>query len=266
MGTAVVVVEQEAVVLQLAPEVLMFRALGDTLRLAAEAADANGHPVGVMWASSDSAVARVDTTGLVEAVGNGTATITAVGGGRAAATAVTVEQEPVALAGMPDVDTLLWYGESGDTLRLSAAAVDANLYPIEGIRVEWSSSLTSVATVDGDGLVRGSGEGATVVTATGGGLQARTQLSVVNRDRAALTALYHATGGAVWERNRNGLSARLRDWEGATTELRADGVVTVVALDLEKNGLTGPIPSEIGNLASLTDLPLFESGLFEIVL
>ena len=61
--SATVTVEQEAVTLTLTPEDVAFRALGDTLRLVAEAADANGHPVPVAWSSSDTAVAQVDDFG-----------------------------------------------------------------------------------------------------------------------------------------------------------------------------------------------------------
>ena len=59
------VVEQEPIALQLTPEALEFRALGDTLRLVADAADANGHPVEVAWSSSEPTVAQVDASGLV---------------------------------------------------------------------------------------------------------------------------------------------------------------------------------------------------------
>ena len=51
---------------------------GDTLRLAAEALDANGHPVGhavFAWSSGDTSVARVDATGLVEGRAEGVVTI-----------------------------------------------------------------------------------------------------------------------------------------------------------------------------------------------
>ena len=48
-------------------------ALGDTVRLLAEALDANGHLVAdteFAWASSDESVLTVDGTGLVTAAGN----------------------------------------------------------------------------------------------------------------------------------------------------------------------------------------------------
>lgn len=61
----------------------------DTLRLAAEARDANGHPVRravFAWSSGDTAVARVDSAGLVAGTAEGTVTISA-GADRAVGTA-----------------------------------------------------------------------------------------------------------------------------------------------------------------------------------
>ena len=59
--------------------------VGDTLRLVAEARDANGHVVAepgvVSWASDDISVATVDASGLVRGVGEGSALITATAGG-----------------------------------------------------------------------------------------------------------------------------------------------------------------------------------------
>jgi len=69
-------------------------ALGDTLRLAAEAFDENGHAVegaAFSWSSSDVDVARVDETGLVEALAEGTARITARAGDASGVAEITVE-------------------------------------------------------------------------------------------------------------------------------------------------------------------------------
>ena len=66
---------------------------GDTLRLAAEAADANGHPVagtGFVWASGDTLVAVVDNAGLVTGVGLGKADVTATAAGAGGRTELTV--------------------------------------------------------------------------------------------------------------------------------------------------------------------------------
>ena len=84
-GTATVTVAQtvSSVLVSPAADTLV---AGDTLRLAAEATDANGHTVAgaeFAWASGDTAVAVVDATGLVTGVGAGEVEITATTSGLA---------------------------------------------------------------------------------------------------------------------------------------------------------------------------------------
>ena len=82
--------------------------------------------------------------------------------------------------------------------------------------------------------------------------------SASDEDRAALEALYDATGGAGWTDSTNWkTSAPLDDWYGVTTD--ADGRVS--QLDLSWNGLTGPIPVELGGLVNLQRLELFSNDL-----
>ena len=266
--SAVVVVEQVAADLELAPEAIQFRALDDTLRLVAEATDANGHAIeSVTWISSNAAVAAVDASGLVTARGNGSARITATASGAISSATVTVEQEAAAL-GLPTADTLLWYGQPGDTLRLAMTAADANGHPlervlIESIPIKWSTSRSGVATVDDGGLVKGTGEGFTTITATAANrVKASTELTVVNRDRAALAAFYHGTGGPDWWCNENWITDMPMDtWCGVSTSIRADGVVMVTWLNLAGNRLTGPIPAELGSLVNLYGLNLSSNHL-----
>ena len=71
-------------------------------------------------------------------------------------------------------------------------------------------------------------------------------------DKAALAALYDATGGANWTNNTNWLSDEpVGNWHGVTVN---NGRVT--GLNLAANNLTGTIPSELGNLSSLEELYL----------
>ena len=77
-------------------------------------------------------------------------------------------------------------------------------------------------------------------------------------DRAALEALYDATGGAHWTDSTNWkTSAPLGEWYGVTTD--ADGRVT--HLDLFESGLSGPIPAALGDLSNLVDLILSYNAL-----
>ena len=86
-------------------------ALGDTLRLAAEAFDENSHAVegaAFSWSSSNASVATVDGSGLVRGVGDGAAAIVATAGSAAGTSEITVES--------PDRAALVAFyeGTSGD--------------------------------------------------------------------------------------------------------------------------------------------------------
>ena len=80
----------------------------------------------------------------------------------------------------------------------------------------------------------------------------------VNTDRAALATLYNATNGSSWLVDTNWLSnGPLGEWHGVSTD--ADG--RVAGLSLLGNQLSGPIPSELGNLTNLERLSLWGNQL-----
>ena len=77
-------------------------------------------------------------------------------------------------------------------------------------------------------------------------------------DRAALVALYQATGGPNWRYDRNWLTHEpIGDWFGVTT----DAAGRVIGLDLYYNGLSGYLPAELGDLTSLQHLLLTRNQL-----
>ena len=253
-----------ATTLTVTPATAERTALGATVQLTAEVRDQNGNVMSgatVSWSSSAPAVAAVDGSGLVTAAGNGTATITATAGSASGTAAVTVAQAPNSVAVLPAEATIAALGE---TLRLVAEAFDENGHAVEGAEFTWSSSDDEVAAVDGSGLVTAAGNGTATITATAGSASGSTTVTVVeNPDRAALVALYEATEGPNWVNSENWLTdAPLGDWYGVDT----DGSGRVVALnlagktdrwpDVTPHGLEGPIPPEIGSLASLRRLSL----------
>ena len=177
-GTAAVTVAQTVSAVTVTPPADTLVALGDTVRLVAEAVDANGHAVTgaeSMWASSDTLVATVEASGLVTAAGNGTATITATSGTASGSTAVTVAQTVSAVTVTPPADTLV---ALGDTVRLVAEAVDANGHAVTGAEFAWASSDTRVATVEASGLVTAAGNGTATITATSGTASGSAALTV----------------------------------------------------------------------------------------
>ena len=77
-------------------------------------------------------------------------------------------------------------------------------------------------------------------------------------DRAALEALYDATGGPGWtDRTNWNTAAPIGEWFGVTT----DAAGRVTRLELPGNGLTGPIPDALGNLVNLGVLHLGDNAL-----
>ena len=160
------------------PDTLVLTTLGQTAQLAAEVRDQIGRVMEgttVSWSSSDTTVATVDASGLATTAGNGTATITAASGSASDSAVVTVVQRVSAVVVSPATDTLV----VGDTLRLAAAATDANGHPVAEATFAWASGDTLVAAVDDAGLVTGTGGGEVEITAAAEGVAGAAQLAIV---------------------------------------------------------------------------------------
>ena len=161
--------------------------------------------------------------------------------------------------GQTQID-LSWNGPSDD----GGAAITGYRIEVSADRTAWSDlvgdSGSTSTTHSHTGLTAGStrhyrvsainsaGAGSASAIATGA-----TASAPPATDRAALVALYNATGGADWTDNTNWLSdGPLDDWYGVTTD--ANGRVT--ELNLGDNHLAGEMPAELGNLANLRELRL----------
>ena len=123
-ATVPVTVAQVVSAVAVSPAADTLVAFGDTLRLVAEATDANGHAVAgseFSWSSSDTLVARVDDSGLVTGVDEGMATITVTTGDYSAAAEITTVENTdraalVALYNATDgpnwIDNTNWLSEA----------------------------------------------------------------------------------------------------------------------------------------------------------
>ncbi|WP_419947656.1 Ig-like domain-containing protein [Candidatus Palauibacter sp.] len=229
------------------PDAASLTAIGQTVALVAEVRDQAGRAlpgVDVSWSSGDTSVVTVDSTGIVTAAGRGSTTVTAAAGEAAGGATVSVMQEVASVIVTPSLATLA----VGDTLRLTAFALDANEHLVPGAEFDWTSSASSVASVDDSGLVRGVGPGTATITAASAEAEATSEITVPNPDRAALVALYESTDGPNWLVNDNWLTdAPIGEWSGVLV----DDEDRVVRLSLYRNGLSGPLPPEIGNLTRL---------------
>ena len=148
----------------------------------------------------------------------------------------------------------------GDTMRLTAALINADGDTVPDANITWASADTTIATVDSTGLVTSADYGTTEVTATHDSLTAtvKVEIAFALSDRQALDTLYRAMGGEDWTDTTNWLSDEaLSEWYGVETNEAGK----VVGLSLGANNLTGAIPAVIEELGDLITLDLGQNGI-----
>jgi len=150
---------------------------GQSAQLVATVYPSDAFNKGVHFVSDSTDVATVDDNGNITTVGNGTAIITAItdDGDFIAQCQVTVSVKVTSV----DLDQSNITVNVGNTITLNA-----NINPdvASDKTVTWTSSDTSVATVDGNGTVRGVKTGNTIVTVktNDGGFEASCNVNVIN--------------------------------------------------------------------------------------
>ena len=137
-------------------------AVGAAETLTATVLPSNATNKTVNWASSDTSVATVSSSGLVRGVAAGTATVTATtqDGGKSATCYVTVNEVPVSSVTLNKTSTALSVGDS-ETLVASVQPPDAT-----NKNFTWTSNNMSIATVSTNGLVSAISVGTAIITAT----------------------------------------------------------------------------------------------------
>lgn len=235
-------------------------ALGDTTELAATARDENGQAIPgavITWASLDTLVATVDAAGEVVGQGTGTAAITATAGDVADTVDILVRQIPATVVVTGGVDSLA----AGDTTTFVAAVADSNANPVTAPALTWTSSDTTVAVVDGGGLVTGASTGTATITASAAPASGSRDITVTNLvidsvDVApdsihfdALNDTMHATARALNPQGNviPGVAITWSSSDNAVATVDADGVVTSVAdgtaeITADADGATATVP------------------------
>ena len=141
------------------------------------------HPVSaeVTWESSDPQVVTVEN-GVLTAQGMGTATITATLENGAKAEANVTVAPPITDI---SIERKLYKVKPGDTKQLQLFTTPDD----SGEVIIWSSSDTTIATVDENGLVTGVDYGTVTITATGkySGLTAQCEVKVCDVIQVAIT-------------------------------------------------------------------------------
>jgi uncharacterized protein YjdB len=163
----------------------------------------------VEWSSSNAAVASVSSSGLVTGLLPGEATITATAEGESGTATVRVELPP--LTGI-EVRPGSLDLEVDETATLSAVGLQVGGGEQPDLDVTWESADPSIASVDGDGQVKGLSSGTTSVTATFEGFS----------DAATVT---------VYEPIPTSISV-----EPASLTLQVDETATLTATVLDQNG------------------------------
>ncbi len=219
-GSAAMTVTQKVAAVDVFPAIDSV-SVGDTLRLSAEATDANGHAVAgaeFNWSSSDVSVATVDASGLVRGVGEGAVAITAI----ASSMQATVE-------------FMVFHPDRPALVALYEATSGAGWIANDGWLSERPIKEWYGVTIGSSGRV------------TGLTLAASNLVGSVPPELGDLSRL------EILDLERNELSGGIPPELGGLQELRT--------LNLGVNDLTGEIPPELGNLTSLEDMRLRRNDL-----
>src|SRR5437773_1192393 len=208
--------------------------------VSARDASGNGLSGRVMtWSSSSSSVASVNGSGLVTGAGAGSATITATSEGQSGTSGVTVTFVPVASVTVNPASASV---QVGQTVQLSATPRDANGNALPGRTVTWASTNTTVATVNGQGLVTAKVVGSATITATSEGQSGSAAITVTAAPVATVTVSPAAAAvqpgqtvqltATTKDANGNILTGRTVTWasnSNPAATVSSSGLVTGVA-------------------------------------
>ena len=227
---------------------------GTTLQLTAAPKDQNGAAFAatIAWSSNASAVASVNSSGLITGVTSGTAIITASSGTVTAALTVTVAApvlSSITIGGGASV-------VAGQTLQLTGSPKDQAGNAFAAV-VTWSSGSTSIATINAAGLVSGVAVGTAVITAASGSVTA-TKTITVTAVPPTLTTIAISGGTAVVATSTLQLAAAPLDQNGnaivatVTWSSSATGIATVSSSGLVTGVTAGSavITAASGNVSS----------------
>ena len=159
-------------------------AVGQTIQATVTERDRRGRPMSrpVTWSTSDTAIATVTSSGLVQGKASGNVGIIARSGTVSGSAQLVVKQgssppTPVASVTVALASSTL---NPGQTTQATATTRDSNGNVLTGRAIAWSSSNTTVATVSGAGLVSAVAAGSANIVATSEGKSGSAPLTVQN--------------------------------------------------------------------------------------
>lgn len=135
----------------------------------------------VTWTSSNASIATINTAGLATGVAVGTTTIAAKSGSVSASTVLTVSNRAVTKLTVNPPTATINLSIGGQTTQQFTALADFD-DGTTGVDVTtlagWSSSNTSIATINSSGLATAQSTGTATITATYGGQTGTASLTV----------------------------------------------------------------------------------------
>jgi uncharacterized protein YjdB len=238
--------------ISIAPPTIALQA-GKTLQVTATPRDSAGNVLGGLattWSSSDTNIAKISTTGMLTARGEGSASVHVEIGGKSADAPVAIAKAPVASVtvspGAPSVAI-------ANTVQFTASTLDASGNALSGRTISWSSSNTAVATISAAGVAGGVTAGTVTITATSEGVSGHTTLTVtttappppppvatvtVSLGASSVTAGQGTQATAVLkDAGGNVLTGRIISWSSSNTAaatVNAGGAVTSLAAGTAK--------------------------------
>ena len=232
--------------------------IGETTQLAVSYNPSNTAETGVIWSSSNDAIATVSESGLVESTGSGTVTITATS---SVNSEISATKQILCVSSIPVTSITISGSESdviGETIQLSATLSPSNTTQTG---ITWSSLNESVATVNSSGLVTLLSVGTVQIKAESSDnslVYDIHQISVVAQvvplvsisiagtgtveasKNIQLAIVYSPTdttqtGGVTWSSSNNGIATVSQS--GLVTGVSA-GSVTITATSIHNSGIT----------------------------
>jgi uncharacterized protein YjdB len=165
----------------------------------------------VSWNSVNGAVATVSSTGLVTGVKTGLSIITVIAGNKKVSIPIVVGIPPTGINVNPTSDTI----KILEKTQFSATLIPGNN---TNNKVVWSSSKTTVATVDTTGLVTGKSKGSAVITASSfdGSVKATSNITVTKDTLTDVNYIQQANDILIYPNplNRKQLSIDLGELKG----------------------------------------------------
>lgn len=208
------------------------------------------------WSNTDDSVATVDEHGLVtaHAYGSTTVTVTTHDGNKTATCVVNV-YNPITSIALNHSDISIARGSTQTLVATVSPSSGAGVHP----EVAWSSSNTTVATVDDHGVVSGLAAGTAVITASatdGSGLSATCRVTVfigvtgITLNKTEMTLKENSTEILTATVTPSNASNKAVEWEsddptvatvneyGEVTVVASSGTATITARSVQNNAVT----------------------------